>query len=220
MSQRSAFDLELAKLDEDVLKLGKLCEEAIGSAMQALHDRDLELADQVSRGDEEINHLRYDLEERCYRILATQQPAAKDLRHVIAVIHIAGELERIGDYADGIARLLGRMGEDPDIGPLRQLPKMARRVQKMIRKSLEAFIERDAIKAELAMERDDKIDRQYGKFSAAIFEGVEDIDDSFDMMVPTYLLWMAHNLERIGDRVTNICERVIYMVTGKFVEVD
>ena len=220
MSQRSAFDLELSRLDNDVLKLGGMCESAIDHALQSLTDHDLALAAQVVQGDDQINQLRSEIEENCYRIIATQQPAARDLRHIIAVVHIATELERIGDHASGIARLVERLGDDTDIGPLLQLPKMGRRVQKMLRKSLEAFIARDAVLADKAIDRDDKVDRQYTRFSDSILEEMEKAKAGIDVLIPTYLLWMAHNLERVGDRVTNICERVIYMVTGKFVEVD
>ena len=220
MTQRSTFDMELSRLDDDILKLGSICEEAIGDAVDSLSSQNLALAHQVVVGDDQINQLRYEIEERCYRVMATQQPTAKDLRHLIAIIHIATELERIGDHASGIARLVERMADQPEIGPLLNLPKMAKRVQKMIRKSLQAFIARDPDLAANAIERDEKVDRQYGKFSATIIDEMNQSDNDIDILIPTYLLWVAHNLERIGDRVTNIGERVIYMVTGKFVEED
>lgn len=218
MTQRSAFDQELSRLDDDILKLGSMCETAIEQALKALAEHQVSLAQDVIVGDTQINHLRYDLEERCYKILATQQPAARDLRHIIAVIHIASELERIGDHASGIARLVERIEDQPSAEQLRSLPKMGKRVQKMIRTSMQAFITRDPDMAINAIERDDKVDREYGKFSEAVLNEMDGSNVEHSVFLPTYLLWVAHNLERIGDRVTNIGERIIYMITGKFIE--
>lgn len=217
-SHRSQLDRELAQLNENILKLASLVEEAIGGAMQALTDQNIQLAQQIIANDQEINHIRYQIEEECFRILATQNPAATDLRQVIAATHIATELERIGDHAAGIAELVDRMEGEPSVDSLYQLPKMAKRAQKMMRQGIQAFIARDPEMAESVIERDDKLDKQYGKFTAAVMEDFDNIGAG--VTVPTYMLWMGHALERIGDRVTNIAERVIFMMTGKFVEMN
>lgn len=220
MSIRSTLEQEFSWLDGEIIKMGSLCEEAIGHAIQALAERDIALADQVIVGDGQINNIRSAIEERAYRVLATQHPAAGDLRHIIAGIHLATELERIGDHAKGIARLLIRIADETEPIELYQLPKMTRRVQKMIRKSLQAYITRDVDLAYEAIAGDEKVDRQYGKFSNNILEMMDQLGKDESIIPSTYLLWMAHNLERIGDRVINICERVIFMVTGEFVEMD
>ena len=188
--------------------------------MDALIKRSPALAQQVIVGDEQINALRYKIEETCLRVLATQFPAASDLRRVIAVIHIATELERIGDHASGIARLVERMIGEPPIPDLYHLPKMANRTQQMIRNSLQAYISLDVDKAHEVIRRDEKIDRQYSKFLKVMFKELKSEDPDNEITVATYLLWMGHNLERIGDRVTNIAERIIFMVTGEFIEYD
>jgi phosphate transport system protein len=220
-ANRATFDKELARLNDDIMKLGDMVEEAVEMAMTAVADQNQALAQQVIAGDDPINQLRYEIEEECLRIIATQQPAATDLRHVIAAIHVATELERIGDHAQGIAKLLNRLNvAEQDITPLlHQLPKMAKRARKMIRNSVQAFVAKDATAAANIIERDNKLNRQYSQFAEAVMADMEgEVREKLGITAPTYMLWMGHNLERIGDRVTNIAERVIFMVTGKFVE--
>lgn len=222
-TSRTLLDKDLAKLNDDLLKLANMVEEALEYAMTAVANRDKTLAQQVMVGDDHINQLRYEIEEECLRIIATQQPAATDLRHVIAAIHIATELERIGDHAEGIAKLLNRINvAEQDITPLlHQLPKMAKRARKMIRSSVQAFIAKDPVAAATLIEHDNKLDKQYSQFAEAVMADMEgDVRIQLGVTAPTYMLWMGHNLERIGDRVTNIAERVIFMVTGKFVEMN
>lgn len=220
MTIRSALDQELSWLDNEILKMGSLCEEAVGDAMTALSERNATLATKVIVGDAQINEIQVAVESRSYRVLATQQPAAGDLRHIITVMYLASELERMGDHAKGVAQLVLRIVDEPEIDELHQLPKMTNRVQKMIRRSLQAYITRDVDLAYQAIRGDEKVDRQYGKFLTIIFETMKDLESGVEVITPTYLLWMAHHLERIGDRVTNICERVIFMVTGEYVEMD
>ena len=159
--------------------------------------------------------MRFEIEEQALLILATQAPAASDLRAVIAAIHLAVELERIGDHAAGIARLVERMEDEEEIDTLHKLPQMAKRAREMVQQGMNAFIQHDAELAINMIKRDDKIDRQYGK----LFRGVlEEMKDDTYIRRATFLLWVGHNLERIGDRATNIAERVIFMCTGEFVE--
>jgi phosphate transport system protein len=188
---------------------------ALENAMDALDRRDVQLAQSVVTGDEEINKLRFEIEQGCLLILATQQPFASDLRTVIAAMHLATELERIGDHASGIARLVERLENEPEIDSLHKLPKMAKRARQMIQESIQSYIDADAKLAESMVSRDDKLDKQYRKL---IRDTLEEMRDDDYIRRATYLMWVGHNLERIGDRTTNIAERVIFMTTGACVE--
>jgi len=214
-TSRTILDQELSQLKENIIRLGSAAGESIDQAMAALQSRDVALAQQVILHDEAINQTRFEIEEQALLILATQAPAASDLRAVIAAIHLAVELERIGDHAAGIARLVERMEDEEEIDTLHKLPQMAKRAREMVQQGMNAFIQHDAELAINMIKRDDKIDRQYGK----LFRGVlEEMKDDTYIRRATFLLWVGHNLERIGDRATNIAERVIFMCTGEFVE--
>lgn len=214
-TSRTILDQELSQLKENIIRLGSAAGESIDQAMAALQSRDVALAQQVILHDEAINQMRFEVEEQALLILATQAPAASDLRAVIAAIHLAVELERIGDHAAGIARLVERMEDEEEIDTLHKLPQMAKRAREMVQQGMNAFIQHDAELAINMIKRDDKIDRQYGK----LFRGVlEEMKDDTYIRRATFLLWVGHNLERIGDRATNIAERVIFMCTGEFVE--
>lgn len=244
LPSRALLDTELNDLNQSVLALGSMVDKAIGEAVDALMTNNIQLAESVITGDAEINRLRFHIEEKSYVILSTQQPLARDLRSVIAAIHFAIELERIGDHAAGIARIVTRMEEMPrpviietidteesaelsledsidDAAPtlrlkLSRLPKMTKRGRDMLNRAIEAFIERNVDKANAIVKRDRKLDRQYQKFFA---EAMAEMISQHEAEMPTYLLWIAHNLERIGDRTTNLAERVIFMVTGQYTEV-
>lgn len=245
---RALLDNELNELNQSVLALSSMVDEAIGSSIDALLTNNSSLAESIIAGDVEINRLRFQIEEKAYVILSTQQPLARDLRTVIAAIHFAIELERIGDHAAGIARIVQRMQEmprpvlfepgateepvtvvvsemtdappDDESQPLRlklsRLPKMTKRARDMLHRATEAYIERDVDKANAIVKRDQKIDNQYRKFFG---EAMAEIANKHVAEMPTYLLWIAHNLERIGDRTTNLAERVVFMVTGQYTEV-
>lgn len=214
MHLRHTLDQELAILNENIMKLSSLADEAILLAMRALYEKDINLAQQVVQGDETINLLRYEIEEECFRILATQQPMAIDLRTVIAATHLAVELERIGDHAAGIARLVERLGEE-HFDSFHKLPKMTDRSREMVQTAVEAFVKRDIELAQSLFKRDDKLDKHYSK---VVRETISEMQDEAYIQRGTYLLWVGHNLERIGDRATNIAERVIFMQTGQFIE--
>ena len=222
LATRGSLDAELKTLNENITRLSSMVHDALSTAMDALETQDLQKARNVVNGDEEINQLRYTIEQDCLRVLAIQQPQASDLRRVVVITHIATELERIGDHASGISRLQLRMIEEGvvQIESLHQLPKMGRRAAKMIRESVQAYLEEDVKLANKVIDRDNKIDRQYGRFSLIMFDTMDSAEEHVESRAPTYLLWMAHNLERIGDRVTNICERIIFMVTGEWTEAD
>jgi phosphate transport system protein len=184
--------------------------------MLAMSDHNMSMAQEVVNGDEKVNLLRYEIEQECLRVLATQQPAAVDLRTVIAAIHLTVELERIGDHASGIARLVERLDREEEIDSLHKLPKMAKRARQMVQEGVTAFINHDAALAHAMIKQDDKIDKQYKRLFR---ETLDEMKDDQYIRRATFLLWTGHNLERIGDRATNMAERVIFMVTGEFVEV-
>lgn len=215
LQQRAVLTRELNELREDILRMSSMIDSAIDKAMIALDTRDVALAHEVVVADEAINHLRFKIEEEALLILATQQPMAKDLRSVIAGIHFAVELERIGDHAAGVARLVERLEGEDNIGTLYKLPQMAKRARNMVQISVQAYIEENVDLAHSVISRDDKIDKQYRK----LYQGTLDqMQDSAYVRRSIFLLWIGHNLERIGDRALNLAERVIFMITGEFVE--
>lgn len=215
---RETFDHELADLRDNILRLGEMVETAIHTSIQALKEQDLDLARQVIAGDEQINVRRYDLEERCLKLIATQQPAAGDLRAIVAAVHIATELERMGDYASGIAELAIRLSDKPHLKPLIDLPRMSEIDQDMISASLKAYLEDDPDLAVETAKRDAEIDQLYDQVYRELLTYM--MEDPRTIKQATFLLWVAHKLERIADRVTNICERVIFMSTGEFRELS
>lgn len=217
IGSRTLLDNELQTLSEDILRMGSLLEEAVDKAVQALATQDIALANEVIANDAAINRLRFQIEEKAQLILATQQPMARDLRKVIAALHIGTELERIGDHAAGIGRLATRLeGVPQDTIDWTLLPKMAKRAHKMLHKAIEAYAEQDTETAWKIVRRDQKLDRHYREFFG---EALTMMNTPEKVQLATYLLWVAHNLERIGDRTTNIAERVIFMVTGQYTEV-
>jgi phosphate transport system protein len=212
---RTILDQELTQLKDNIIRLASAADESIDLAMDALQTRNVTEAHQVIVNDEAINQLRYDIEEQALRILATQAPAASDLRAVIAAIHLAVEIERIGDHASGIARLVDRMEDEDEIDTLHKLPKMAKRAREMLQQGIESYIQKNPQLALDIIKRDDKLDKQYNKLFR---EALEEMKDDSYIRRATFLLWVGHNLERIGDRATNIAERIIFMCTGEFVE--
>lgn len=216
LGSRSVLDRELRKLREMVLQMASLVDTAVDQAMLALNTREAPLAQAVVHGDEQLNQLRLDVEQLAHLTLATQQPAARDLRQIISAIHLATELERMGDHASGIARLVLRLEVDEPIDNLHKLPKMAKRARKMVQEGIQAFIDEDLELAHSLVRRDNKIDKHYNQLFR---ETLEEMQDASYVRRATFLLWIGHNLERIGDRATNIAERVIFMVTGEFIEI-
>lgn len=215
IQSRAALETGLAELSANILSIASMVDEAIEFAMEALYKRDVEMAERVVANDERINQLRLETEEKCLLLLATQQPVASDLRTIVATIHVVSELERIGDHASGIARLVGRLENEPELDTLHKLPKMAKRARKMLQESIQAFIQKDPDLAQSLVKRDDKLDKHYRKLFR---ETLKEMQDDEYIRRATFLLWVGHDLERMGDRATNIAERVIFMTTGLFVE--
>ena len=213
---RTGFDRELQELDDKILKLASMVDQAIEDGMNSLRERDVALAQEVIQGDLAINDLRYDIEQQALLLFATQQPTAGDLRHLIAIIHIAVELERIGDHAEDIATLTERLEDEGEFDTLHKLPKMEKRAREMVQMAVEAFVNRDAELAKKLITKDAKLDKHYYKLRSDVLTEME-IDPEY-VRRASFLLWAGHDLERIGDRITNIAERVIFMVTGEFIE--
>ena len=209
---RITFDREFEDTRQNLYHLADLVSTAISQSLEALVNRDLKLAELIITNDVGINKLRFKIEEECLALIATQQPAASDLREIIAIIHLIVEMERMGDYAAGIAKTTIMMSEEPLLKTLKKFPKMGEISQQMLADSIQAFKQRDADWARDIAARDTEIDDLY----QSIFHKLIKIMAKEPEMVTrcTYLMWCAHNLERIADRVTNIAEQVIFMTTG------
>jgi phosphate transport system protein len=214
---RESLKHALRELEDELLVLGFMAEKAIYRSLEALKGRDLEAAEQIIADDLKINQKRLDIEEKCIELIATQQPVAGDLRIIVAVLNLITELERIADHAEGIAKIVIMIGDEPPLKPLVDIPRMADKAREMLRQSLNAFAQRDVEAAKRICAEDDEIDALYNQVYRELL--VFMLEDPRTISRATRLLWVAHNLERIADRVTNICERVAFMVTGKMVEI-
>ena len=213
---RDTFEKQMGDLQNDLLKLGELAGRTILDGVEALKTRDRVLAKSLIEHDDEINRSRYDLEERCYDLIATQQPLASDLREIISVLLIAIELERIADHSKNLAEIVIYMGSEPLLKPLVDIPRMEAICREMLSQALDAFTRKDAQMARAVCDRDDEIDHLYQQIFRELMTYV--VDDPRTVSRALNLLFAAHNLERIGDRVTNIGERVIYAATGELEE--
>ena len=218
MVLRADFDRNLKMLQDDLVELGNLVGQAINQSMEALKNRDLDASRRVVAGDDVIDRKRFELEEQCIDLIATQQPIAIDLRTLMAVLHISVELERVGDYAEGIAKVTLLIGDESPSEPLFDLPLLAERATDLLSRSLDSLVLRDEAAAEQVCDDDDQVDSLYGKVYRELLTHMT--TDPKSIQRATYLLWVAHDLERIADRSTNIAERVIFLVTGKLPEVD
>ncbi len=217
-SIRSALDREESRIKDDLLRMGSMVETAIDRAIAALKQRDGQLAQQVIDDDKLINQLRYRVEDECLTVIATQQPAAHDLRIIVAATHVAVELERMADHAEGIAKITLRMVDQPLLKPLIDLPIMANIVKEMTRSALDSFMRTDVELARQTIIRDDEVDQMYQQVFRELLTYM--LEDPKTISRATFLLWVAHNLERIGDRATNLCERTIFVATGLMGDMD
>jgi len=215
---RETFHHRLDQLSQDLVRIGSLVDEAIEQGMRALTTRDLTLARQVITNDRVINAMRYQVEEQAYALLATQQPMARDLRQIVAAISIATNMERMGDHAAGIAQLAIRIGEAPLVKPPNDLLHMAEAARRMFRQSLDAYLAGDPVLARSVVDQDDELDLLHRQVLEELIHVM--VEDPSTVTSATYLLWVAHNLERLGDRTTNICERIIYVATGELADLD
>ncbi len=215
---RQTLEQELQRLQDEILVLGSMVEAALAESVEVLKQRDAEGARRLIAGDLLVNEKRFAIEADALALIATQQPMASDLRTIAAVLEIVTELERIGDYAKGIARISLMIGEEPLIKPLVDIPRMMEKARDMLHRALEAFIQRDVALARAIPAEDDEVDALYNQVYRELLTYI--MSDPRTMGQATHLLWVSHNLERAADRVTNICERVIFTVTGEMVELD
>ncbi len=215
---RADFDQQLSALQHEVEVLAGIVEKSINRAVDALKRRDLEQSQRVIQDDDYIDQKRFEIEERCIDLIATQQPMARDLRVIIALLHIVVELERMGDYAEGIAKISVAMGDAPPLKPLIDIPRMAEKATEMLRDSIDCLLNRDLVKAHQVCQADDEVDDLYDQVYRELLLFM--IQDPQTIQRATYLLWVSHDLERIADRATNIAERVIFLVTGKLTEIN
>lgn len=218
MPQRKSFSAQLEDLQQDLLKMGTAVEEAIHLSVKALEERDLELAQQVIEDDHHINDMELEIEEACLRLLALQQPMAKDLRVITTALKIITDLERMADSAVGIARIVVRMAGEQLIKPLIDIPRMAEIAEGMTRDALTAYIETDADLAREMVERDHRVDELYNQIFRELILYM--IEDAKNIRQATRLLFVAKYLERIGDHATNVGEWIIYLVSGERVELN
>ncbi len=214
---RQNFERDLQELQDELLTLGSMVGQAITDSVESLKERDREEARRLIAQDRQMNEMRYALEAKALTLIATQQPMAGDLRVIAAVLSVASELERIGDYAKGIAKINLMMGEEPLLKPLIDVPRMAEKTRDMLNRALQAFAERDVELARSIPPQDDEVDGLYNQVYRELLTYI--ISDPRTIDQATNLLWVSHNLERAADRVVNICERVIFTVTGRLVEI-
>jgi len=214
---RKTFEHEIQQVKDEVLLLGSMVEHAIITSVEVLKKRDIKGAEKIISDDAEINKKRYAIESQLMVLIATQQPMAHDLRLLASMMEIISELERMGDYAKGIANINIRMGEEPLLKPLIDIPRMAQIGTSMLHRSLSAFINEDVAAAKMIPAEDDEVDGLYNQIYRELMLLI--IQDPKSIERANWLLWVAHNLERVADRVTNICERTIFIATGEMSEI-
>ncbi|MEW5827998.1 MAG: phosphate signaling complex protein PhoU [Chloroflexota bacterium] len=215
---RKTFQNEIQQVKDEIVALGDMVEQAVHAAVDALKKRDIEAARQVIETDKRINEKRFALEEQVMILIATQQPMAHDLRLLASLLEIISELERMGDYAKGIAVINIRMGDQPLLKPLIDIPRMAQKGTDMLHRAVQAFVNEDAETARAIPDEDDEVDALYNQVYRELITYI--MSDPKNIERANWLLWAAHNLERLADRVTNICERTIFIVEGRLKEIE
>ncbi len=215
---REALERELKRLEDEVLEMGAQVEKSLLESVEMLKQRDLEGSRRIMQQDRAVNLKRFQIENECLITVATQQPMASDLRVIAAILHINDELERMGDYAKGIGKISLMIDTRPLIKPLIDIPRMAEKACSMLRRSLLAFAQRDLAAARAIPAEDDEVDALFDQINRELLTYI--MSDPKVIEQANLLLWVAHNLERTADRVTNICERVIFTVTGELVEIE
>jgi len=215
---RQAFEGQLQELLDDLMAMGQMVADAIDLAVQALREQDQALARQVIENDDLVNAAQHTIDEKCLVLIATQQPMAHDLRTILAASNIAAELERIGDYAEGTAKLALKLAGEPFVKPLVDIPRMAELSREMLRSALEAFAQHDTEAALALGEADTAVDDLYNQVYRELL--VIMMQNPRTITQATYLIWVAHNLERIADRTTNIAERTVFVASGQVVDLN
>lgn len=215
---RKTFETEIQQLKDELLLLGSMVETAILGSVEALKKRDNAASQLIYDADDKINAKRYAIEEQVMIAIATQQPMAHDLRLLASILEVSGELERMGDYAKGIAKINLLMADQPLLKPLIDIPRMAQKGTDMLHRSLTAFVNEDVATARLIPFEDDEVDNLYDQIYHELMMYV--IQDARSIERANWLLWVAHNLERLADRVTNICERTVFTSIGEMKEIE
>jgi phosphate transport system protein len=215
---RKTFEQEIQQLKDDILILGSMVEQSLLEAVDALKKRDLVSAQKTVERDKEINQKRYNIENQVMISIATQQPMARDLRLLASILEVASEIERMGDYAKGIAVINKRMGDEALLKPLVDVPRMAQICADTLHRALTAFVNEDVEAAREIPREDDQVDELYNQVYRELITYI--IQDPKNIERANWLLWVAHNLERFSDRVANICERTIFIVTGELRDVS
>ena len=214
---RKTFETELQQVKDNVLMLGSMVEQSILDSVESLKKRDIKASEKILQFDREINGKRFEIENQLMILIATQQPMAHDLRLLASTMEIISELERMGDYAKGIANINLRMGDQPLLKPLIDIPRMAQKGVDMLHRALTAFINEDVDVSRALPIEDDEVDALYNQIYRELMTFV--IQDPKTIERANWLLWVAHNLERFADRVTNICERTVFIATGEMTEI-
>jgi phosphate transport system protein len=217
MDNKETFTTLFREHEEQVLVMGSMVEKALGRSVEALKRRDLNMGHQIIADDSKINEKRFEIEKKSIELIASQQPGVSELNAIVATLNIITELERIGDYAAGIAKIVVMIGDEPPLKPLIDIPRMCDITVEMIHSSLQAFIEKDSKKAIQVIGMDEVVDSIYDQIFRELLTFM--MTDPKTINRATRLIWVAHNIERAADRATNICERVVYMVTGKMEEI-
>jgi phosphate transport system protein len=215
---RESFAKHIMDLNKDVVDMSDMVANATTHSVKALADSNSEEAKKIINDDLLINKKRWQIEEKCINLIALQQPVATDLREIIAVLNIITELERMGDYAEGIARIVIMLGNEPLLRPLIYMPTMAEKANSMLKMSMQALVNRDVKAANSIIADDDEVDKLYDAAYHDLLMRM--IKEPNVISKATPLVWALHNLERIADRVTNICERIIFLATGAMPQVS
>lgn len=215
---RKSFHTELKELENEMLKMGSVVGESISKSIEALMNKDIELADEVIEEDDIIDNYELDIDEKCTRLIALQQPVAIDLRKILVISKLVTDLERIGDNASNIAYKVKAIGNQPLIKEMQDLPKMRDIVVQRLRESLEAFVDMDVEKAREVADRDEKVDLLDEQINSELLHVMENNSSTIEQ--GTSLIFISRFLERIGDHSTNICERTVYMKTGEWTELE
>jgi phosphate transport system protein len=215
---RESLDRNIHHLQDEILLLGNMVEQGTMDTLEALKLRDFNLAHRIIKDDQMVNDKRYAIENAILILIATQQPVAHDLRMLASMLEVIIELERMGDYAKGIAQVTLRIGDANILVPNCEFGEMGNRAVSMLHRALDAFVKDDARIASIIFLEDDYVDDLYKRVESMVIQDIILNPQSCD--VSTSLIWVAHNLERMADRVTNICERTIFINTGEQIELD